>query len=231
MTQPAGETERALGALSIFSGLPPEAVAAAADRAVLRSYPRSATLFRKGEPCHGLYALVHGRVQIYRSASGGREQTVHFIDPGMPLAQVPVFDRGPYPASARAVVDSRVAFIPLDRFRALYREYPDLADAVILDLGRRLRRMVGLVERISLKDVTARVAITLAEEAGRDGGLRDGVEVAMPWTHSELASELATTRESVARAFSHLRRTGAIEAKGGRLVVRNAAALTASASG
>src|SRR5690606_8112575 len=133
-------------------------------------------------------------------------------------AEVPLFDGGPYPASARADVDSRILFLPLNDFQWLYRHHPEIADSVIQELGRRLRRMVRLVEKISLRDVPSRVAMTLLEYAERQGGSGE-LEFELPRTQEELAAELATTRESVARALSQLRKSGAIAQKGSHVRV------------
>jgi hypothetical protein len=45
------------------------------------------------------------------------------------------------------------------------RPYPEIADSAIGELGRRLRRAVGPIEKISLEHVRARVAATRAGRA------------------------------------------------------------------
>ena len=220
-----GEAVTLLRTLPLFAGLDDAALELVARRTVLRTIPRDTVLFRRGEPCAGLYVVVEGRVRVYRSSSDGREQEIHSIGPGRPLAEVPLFDGGPYPASARAMEDGRILFLPRADFEWLYRHHPPIADAVIRELGRRLRRMVGLVDKISLREVPARVALTLVEYAEAAGALRDGGELTLPRTQDELASELATTRESVARALARLRRDGAIAQRGARIRIESVARL------
>ena len=226
MTESAKEVLRPL---PLFSRLSDTALTAIAERSVFKNLPKEGTLFRTGEQCHGLYVVVTGAIRVYRSNQEGREQVLHVQMPGQPVAEVPLFDGGPYPASARAEVDSRVLFLARADFEWLYQHHPEIADAVIRDLGRRLRRMVRLIEKISLKDVPARVAMTLLEYAERRGPPRDGLEFDLPRTQEDLAAELATTRESVARAISRLRRDGAIEQRGSHIRIRNLAALESTA--
>jgi CRP/FNR family transcriptional regulator len=213
----SAEATEILKRLPLFARLGEEALAAVAERCVFRSLPRETALFRKGEPCRGLYVVVEGMVRVYRANREGREQVLHMQGPGKPLAEVPLFDAGPYPATARAMEDSRVLFLPMDQFQSLYRTHPEIADSTIRELGRRLRKMVVLVEKISLKDVPARVAMTLLEYAESAGALHEGGEFALPRTQEELAAELATTRESVARALARLRKVGAIRQEGARV--------------
>ena len=225
------DTLEVLRRLPLFAGLSDAAVEAIAERTASRAVHRNELLFRKGESCHGLYVVVEGKVQVYRSSPDGREQVLHVEGPGRPLAEVPLFDGGPYPASARALEDGRVLFLPRDEFQALYRENPEIADAVIHDLGRRLRRLVGLVEKVSLLDVPAGGAATIVELAEAAGVFRDGGALVVPQTQEELARGLATTREGIARALARLRRQGIIAQEGARSRLLDAAALDAAARG
>lgn len=217
--------------LPLFAGLSDDAVRAVAARTVPRTLRSNAQLFRRGEACHGLYIVVEGRIQVYRASPDGREQVLHSEGPGKSVAELPLFDGGPYPASARALEDSRLLFLPRDAFQTLYHSNPEIADAVIRELGRRLRRLVGLVDKVTLKDVRARVAATLAEFAEAAGVFRNGGTLVLRQTQEELARGLATTREGVARALAGLRRDGIIAQEGGRVRILDAAALDDAARG
>ena len=242
---------RLLGGLGIFKGLPLQALERIARRCGIRIVSERTLLFRKGGPCHGLYVVVQGRVRIYRANRGGKEQVLHEQGPGQALAEVPLFDGGPCPASARAVEDSRLLFLSRHEFEELYWAEPVIAAAVIRDLGRRLRGAVGLIEKISLRDVPSRVGLTLlefAEEAAagappklqkgalsvppsRPDGEPPPVDRSLPFdlprTQGELAEALATTRESVARALRTLREEGLIEQEGPRVRIPDPDALEA----
>jgi CRP/FNR family transcriptional regulator len=220
-----------LQSLPLFAGLSDASLAAVVDRTFERTYPRGAMVFRKDEICHGLYVVLVGQVKIYRSSPDGREQVLHIEGPGQPLAELPLFDGGPYPASARTLAESRLLFLPLDAFQALYRQNPEIADVVIHDLGRRLRRLVALVHRVSLKDVGARVATALIDYAEGASSFRDGAVFLLPRTQEELAAELATTRESVARGLARLRRARIIEQDGPHIRILTADRLAAVANG
>jgi CRP/FNR family transcriptional regulator, cyclic AMP receptor protein len=219
------DTTDVLRKLPLFARLSEEALRTVAERCFVRALPRDTLLFRKDEPCRGLHVVVEGTVRVYRASRDGREQVLHTQGPGQALAEVPLFDEGPYPATARAMEESRVLFLPLAEFQWLYRNHPDVAGAVIRELGRRLRRMVRLVEKISLHDVPARVAMTLLEYAEGTGSSADGIAFAIPRTQDQLAAELATTRESVARSLARLRRDGIISQSGTKIQIHSIARL------
>jgi CRP/FNR family transcriptional regulator len=217
--------------VSFFSDLSEEALEVVARRMVYRAAPAGTILFRKGELARGVYLLVKGRVEIYRCTADGREQVLHSETPVQSVAELPVFDEGEYPASGRTSEPSELYFLSRDDFERLYREHPEIADAVIRNLGRRLRKLVQVVEKVTLRSVPSRVAKSLLEVAESSGALRDGGRFRLPRTQSALAHELATSRESVARALGDLRRYGFIETEGRQVTIRSLRGLEDVAQG
>lgn len=213
MTVGHDETERLLRGLAIFSELDDEWLGRLAVRCVSRDVGEGHVLFTTGEPCRGLYVIVNGRVRIYRTSPEGREQVLHVEGPGRPVAELPLFDGGAYPASAVTLEPSRLTFLPRADFEQLYRTSSDVAHAVIRGLGRRLRHLVQVTETLAFRDVAARLAMLLAGYADRIGKptARGGVEVVLDRTQEELSLEIGTARESVSRAYRQLRKERLVE--------------------
>lgn len=219
------EAKKVLRSIHLFERLSDEALEAVARRSVVKRYPKDTMLFREGEEARGLFVIVEGSARVYRSSQDGREQVLHVEYPVKSLAELPLLDGSPYPASARAAEDSRILFLPRESFEWLYRHNPEIADATVRELGRRLRRLLRLVDKLALKDVPARVATVLLEQATLAGVARDGGSFALESTHEEMADALGTTRESVSRAMSKLRKQGAIGQKGPRVTILDVEAL------
>jgi CRP/FNR family transcriptional regulator len=198
--------------IPFFAELHGDALQLLARRCVTKSVSAGHVLFTAGEECRGLYMIESGRVRIYRTDPAGREQVLHIEGPGRTVAELPMFDGGPYPASAIAIEDCRLVFLPRAAFEYLYRNQPDIAHAVIRALGRRLRHLVHLTETLAFRDVAARLAMLLVGYAERSGVATDrGIEIELDRTQEELAHEIGTARESVSRAMKQLRRNGLIE--------------------
>lgn len=223
------DTRALLRQLPIFAELDDVAIGRLAERCVARTVAAGHVLFTAGEACRGLYIVEHGRVRIFRTSPEGKEQVLHIEGAGRPVAELPLFDGGPYPASAMTMEETRLVFLPRPDFEYLYRTHPDIAHAIIRGLGARLRHLVQVTETLAFRDVAARLAMWLADYAEKSGkqGPR-GVEVALRRTQEELSLELGTARESVSRAMKQLREKGLIESLGrNRILIPDVARLRA----
>lgn len=206
-----GAIEPILRQIPIFSELDAGSLARLASHCVPRSVPAGFVLFTTGEACRGLYVIESGRVRIYRISTEGREQVLHIEGAGRPVAELPLFDGGAYPASAVTMEPSRLLFLPRADFEQLYRSNPDVAQAIIRALGKRLRHLVHVTETLAFRDVAARLAMLLAGYAESGGrSTPEGIEVALGRTQEELALEIGAARESVSRALKQLAKRGLI---------------------
>ena len=206
--------------IPIFAELDERVLAQLAARCVPRTVGAGFTLFRTGEACAGLYVVLEGRVRVFRASPDGREQTVAVEGAGRPVAELPLFDGGPYPASAVTMTPSRLAFLPRAEFEHAFRTDPDVAAAVVRSLGGRLRHLVQLLETVAFRDVAARLAMRLADYADQGGTPEgDGVAFQLERTQEELATEIGTARESVSRALKQLTTRGLIRSRAGNRFV------------
>lgn len=222
-----------LRAVPIFADLDQRTLQALSTRCVPRTVGEGFVLFRAGERSTGLYLVLEGRVRIFRTSPDGREQTLAVEGAGRPIAELPLVDGGPYPATAVTVSPARLIFLPRPEFEHAFRTDPDVAAAVVRALGRRMRHLVQLVETVAFRDVAARLAMWLADYAERHGTAEaGGVSLLLDRTQDELATELGTARESVSRALKQLRERGLIVSRrAARLVVAPPETLRAWARG
>ncbi len=197
-----GET---LAKVLIFSGLTKDELGFLAHRAVPRHYSTGEIVFSEGAPCSGLYVVESGHVRIFKSSPGGREQVLNIDGPGSSIAELPVFDEGNYPASASAIYEATLIFVSKKDFQALCLAHPKVALKVLAVVGARLRRLVGIIEELSFSTVRHRLASFLLRLAQKEGKRSpDGVEITLPVSNQELASQIGTVRELVSRNLSRL---------------------------
>jgi CRP-like cAMP-binding protein len=188
----------------IFQGLTETEVQFLAERAVPRTYSKGELLFTEGETCTGLFIVESGRVRIFKSSPNGREQVLTVEGPGSSVAELPLFDGGNYPASTAAVVDSKIYFISKQDFHSLCLIHPQVPLKVLKIVGGRLRKLVAIIEELSFTTVRSRLISVLVRLAKTGKKTPQGIEVQLPPSNQELASEIGTVRELVSRNLSRL---------------------------
>lgn len=228
MPESTSTTGQILGKVSIFSGLEENELGFLAQRAVQRKYSTGEIVFSEGEPCSGLYVVESGHVRIFKSSASGREQVLSIDGPGSSIAELPVFDGGTYPASVAAIDAVSLLFVSKQNFQALCLAHPQVALKVLRVVGARLRRLVGIIEELSFTTVRHRLAsflFRLVQTEGRRSA--EGVEITLPVSNQELASQIGTVRELVSRNFSRLQAEGMLKIDGRSVTIRDLNALQA----
>jgi len=140
--------------------------------------------------------------------------------PGSSIAELPVFDGGPYPASASAVEKSELLFLSRADLRAICLEHPEVALKILQVVGARLRRLVGIIEELSFTTVRHRLISWLLRLAKTEGKPTDrGVVFPLNASHQELAAQIGTVRELVSRNLARLQAQRFIEINGREVVI------------
>jgi CRP/FNR family transcriptional regulator len=141
------------------------------------------------------------------------------------VAELPLFDGGPYPASVRALEPVTTLFINKNDFQQVCRQYPDVGLKILAVVGRRLRHLVGLVESMTFGSVTQRLARLLLDSSAGAAAFE------LPQTHQELASRLGTVREVVSRNLARFRGDGLVRIQGRQVEILNRTGLEQEAVG
>ena len=217
-----------LGKTALLSGLSQPELQTLASRTVRKLFSTGELLFSEGEPCHGLHIIAQGKVRIFKTSMSGREQVLAVNTPGESVAEVPVFDGGPFPASAVAIEEAEIAYISRRDFQAYCMEHPEVALKVLQVVGTRLRRLVGIIEELSFTTIRQRLIATLVKLAQSEGTkTARGIEFQLPATHQELANQLGTVRELISRNLMRLQAEGLLDVDARQIVVKDMNGLSA----
>lgn len=203
--------EAALQRTQLFGNLDAGALAELEGMCHRRELSRGEMLFLAGEEAAGLFVIVSGEIRAYRVNAQGREQTLHVERDGATLAEVPVFDDGPYPATAVAETPASLLFLSKADFRRFMLRHPEVGLTALKLMAHRLRGHAELVDALALQQVGQRVARLLLAE-GRDHGSRTaaGMEVEIAFSNEELAKRIGSVREVISRTLSRMENDGLI---------------------
>jgi CRP-like cAMP-binding protein len=217
----------ALQSCAFFSGLPERDAGLFAAGARAIEAGRGETVFREGERADGFYVVESGQVRLYKSAPGGREQTLHLVERGGTFGEAAVFYGGTYPASAVATRASRLVYVDGRRFLELVESRPALSLEIMASLSQRLREFAGLIEALSLREVSSRLAKYLLDAATRAGAPR----FRLPIAKNALAGQLGTVAETLSRSLSALVRGKLVSVSGREVRILNRESLARVSAG
>ena len=195
---------------SYFTDLPESLLQEVIPYMQLREYQRGDVLFWEADPCDGLHILQSGSAKIYRLSPQGRQYIVRILEEGDTFAEVPTFDAGINPVNVEALEACRVWVVQGEKLRALVAANPVFAQKVLQNFGEMLRNMVRMVSEMAFYQVTHRLARLIDEYHD---------EPRPHWTQEQLAAQLGTVREVVARSLKELERSGAIRIEDRRIQI------------
>ncbi len=194
-----------------FDELPDNLLKEISEHMNLREYPRGDVLFWEDDPANGMYIMEQGSAKIFRTSPQGRQYIVRILQEHDTFAEVPAFDGGMHPVNVEALETCRVWEIDGEMLRELVNLYPAFAQKIIRNYSQMLRGMVRMVSEMAFYQVTHRLA-RLIESMPQD-------KSAPHWTQEQLAAQLGTVREVVARSLKELERSGAIKMEDRRILI------------
>jgi CRP/FNR family cyclic AMP-dependent transcriptional regulator len=205
---------RSLDGIDLLSVVPPAIRAEILKQCRWQRFEAQEQIIDRNDDPDHVYFLVEGRVRVVIYSASGREITFDDLSAGAIFGELSGLDKAPRSANVMALTDATVAALPNAAFRSAVTESPALALATMVHLVGVLRRANERIMELSTLGANNRVHAEILRLAIL-GGQPDGTAVIRPIpVHSDIASRVSTTRETVARVLSDLARA--------RLVVRAA---------
>jgi len=217
---PPSKTE-ILSDFPLFAGLEPEHLETLAAIAVPKRIHKRTVLFREGEEAKGFFLLLKGRIKLSMISTSGKEQILHFVQKGQSFAEAALYMNKSYPATAEALEESELYYIPREGLYKAMAADPGLAMNLIAHLARYLQLLTRKVEELSLMDATARLVQHLLVNMEPATGL-----VRLGAGKGQTAASLGMAVETFSRTLARFKDKGLVkEASPGVLQVLDAQGL------
>lgn len=193
----------------------------------LRCCEPAEIIFFEGDLPSKLYVVHQGWVKAVKLSPDGREQILAFRGPGDPLNIAPVFAEQPHPATLIALEACELWAIEQPTLLKLLKQYPAMAHLLVRVLAERLLYALSLIEDLSLRSVTARLAKLLLTQLPSS---EPSVIPRHRWaTQAAMAARLGTVPDVVNRALRSLADEGLIRVSRHQIVILDRAGLAAKA--
>jgi CRP-like cAMP-binding protein len=200
------------------------------SRGQIRRLQPDEVMIRQGEVPHGIVILLEGTAAVTGVNAAGREFILSIIGPGEGYGFVPCYTETPDTTSVVAREPMAALVVPIDIWRSISNERPDLKDAVIAVMCRRMRWMTDSLEFRSMAPAIAALAHRLyryAEQMAPEEFVKRSADmhIEVKLSQSALASMLSLSRQRTHQLLHKLENGGAVSLAYGRIVIRNLSVL------
>ena len=204
----------------VFNRLSHDAVEQVAACFRVKRTARNGFVFLEGTPAGHLNVLAEGRVKVVRETDEGQEVILRLIQPGEIFGGAGGWGEAVYPASARAQENVVVLQLSADDFSRLIAERAGFAQAVIHELGQRLRAAEARIRDLQTERVERRLARALLRLANKTGTKTAvGIEVGRPISRQDLAELAGTTLSTASRTLSGWEQHGIVSSGRERITI------------
>jgi CRP/FNR family transcriptional regulator len=203
-----------LRAISCFENLSAEEFDVLSHISTKRLYSKGEVLFYEKDKPKSLVILIDGIVKVYKTDQKNNEITMHNFFPKAIIAEMPLFEDAPYPASAIFMSDGAVIEVNWNEFKKRFLSNPDTALSFFKSLTQKIKYLEKVIDLNIVLDSTARVAKYLCEK-----------DEALILKNNQLAQFLHMTPETLSRILKKFVKLNFIKKENGKYKILNKKAL------
>lgn len=202
---------------SIFCKAEGENITAIDEARVCSLYKKGQVIFQEGAHSFGIYCINSGKIKLTHSGDDGREQIIRLVKEGDIMGYKALLSGERYTATAVALDDAQVCFIPKDLFLNVLQKDPGLSFEMMRILSSELRKAELKITHLAQKPVRERLAETLLFIHETYGVESDGQTLNVRLSREEIANLVGTATESAIRLLSEFKKDGLIELEGKKI--------------
>ncbi|MEQ8907818.1 MAG: Crp/Fnr family transcriptional regulator [Vicingaceae bacterium] len=179
-------------------------------------YKKGDTIFREGSNSRGIFCVNKGKIKLSRMGPSGKEQIVRFATSGDIIGYNSMLSKRPLSATAKALDDSAVCFIPARNFFEMLRKEPNFSLKILELTAKNWENASRLITDMAQKTTKQRLAemlLWLKETFGLDED--NCIDVKL--SREEIANMVGTATEAVIRLLGELKKDKLIALEGKRI--------------
>jgi CRP/FNR family transcriptional regulator, cyclic AMP receptor protein len=193
--------------------------------------PEGALLFVEGQKSRGVFVLCSGKVKLSTTSKDGKVLILKQAEAGEVLGLSAAISGTDYEMTAETATPCQLNFIGRSDFMTLLQNECEVGAHAALWLSREFqgayRDIHDLVLARSSSGKLARLLLSSCASRGVEHS--NEVHLRSPMTHEEMAQRIGSSRETVTRLLTSLKKKRLIRIEGTTLVIRDRTGLEAMA--
>jgi len=215
-----------------FCGLSADILKLLSAASHLSTYPGNAVLFVEGQMPRGAFVLCSGKVKLSTTSREGKVLILKIAEAGEVLGLSAVISGEPFELTAETAGPCQVNFLEREALIRLMEKNGELglhaSQALSREFQSAYRDIHDLVLARSSAGKLARLLLSWTPL--REQPEPPEIRIRASLTHEEMAQMIGSSRETVTRLLSDLKKKEFIRLDGSTLVIRNRTALEALAA-
>ncbi|MBZ5682607.1 MAG: Crp/Fnr family transcriptional regulator [Acidobacteriia bacterium] len=223
-------TECASRVAGFFCGLSPTVLKAFDQVSQHSILPARAILFVEGQASRGMFVLCSGRVKLSTTSREGKVLILKTCEAGDALGMSAAISGESYEMTAETATPCQLNFVERKNLLNLLSSHPTVGMQAAQCLSREFQAAYRDIHDLVLSRSSAgKLARLLLSSPPDRNSTQEEIRLRSAMTHEEMAQRIGSSRETVTRLLSDLKKRQLIRLDGATLVIRNRTALEALA--
>jgi CRP/FNR family cyclic AMP-dependent transcriptional regulator len=191
--------------------------------------PAGALLFVEGQTPRGVFVVCSGKVKLYTTSKEGRVLILKQAQAGEVLGLSAAISGTNYEMTAETALPCQLDFIGRQDFMDLLQNHSEVGMHSALSLSREFQSAYRDIHDLVLsRSSSGKLARLLLSSCAPPAFLEaQELHLRSAMTHEEMAQRIGSSRETVTRLLSDLKKKRLIRLDGANLVIRNRSGLEA----
>ena len=185
--------------------------------AVIRRYEKGSFIHSSDRDCLGMLFIISGEIRTYILSDEGREITLFRLYPNdlCVLSASCVISQISFDTQMTARQDTEVLIIPPNITALLKEQNISVRCFLYEQATERFSEVMWAMQQILFKGLDQRLAAFLVEECERTNSNT------VRMTHEQIARNISSAREAVARMLKQVTQDGLVELKRGEIIIKD----------
>lgn len=185
--------------------------------AVIRRYEKGSFIHSSDRDCLGMLFIISGEIRTYILSDEGREITLFRLYPNdlCVLSASCVISQISFDTQMTARQDTEVLIIPPNITALLKEQNISVRCFLYEQATERFSEVMWAMQQILFKGLDQRLAAFLVEECERTNSNT------VRMTHEQIARNISSAREAVARMLKQFTQDGLVELKRGEIIIKD----------
>ena len=205
-----------------YCSLPEELMKAFSGHSHLTTYPGGAVLFVAGQLPRGAFVVCSGKVKLSTTSKEGKVLVMKIAEDGDVIGLSAMISGEAYEVTAETLTPCLINLVEREGLLRLMERSGELGLRSALAVSREFQAAYrDINDLVLVRSSSGKLARLLLSWAGAEAATSEDARIQTPASHEETAQRIGSSRETVTRLLSELRKKDWIKFDGPTLVIKN----------